>query len=122
MNNRFVVVTRHAGLVDWLKEHGISGEVTSHATSEAVQDRLVVGVLPPMLAASAAVVVAVDLRVPPELRGKELSAQDVAGLEPVARVYTTQCHNQGLQQKPCPAAAALVQEALKVAATLNGEA
>ena len=77
-----VIVTRHAGLVEWLKRRGIEGEVVSHAGEDTVRDRHVYGVLPYRLAALAGRFTEVSLVVPPELRGKELTADDIDGLNP----------------------------------------
>lgn len=71
-----VVVTRHSALVEWLKMQGlITGDepVIEHATSQDVRGKHVVGVLPLHLAAEAESVTVVDLDIPPEKRGKELS-------------------------------------------------
>ncbi len=75
-----LIVTRHAGLVEYLKEEGIvpkGVEVIAHASPEAVQDRRVCGVLPHSLSCLTASFTEVPLRLPAELRGKELTAADV---------------------------------------------
>ena len=77
-----VIVTRHAGLVEWLKRRGIEGEVVAHADESAVKGKRVYGVLPYRLAALADEFVEVSMSVPAELRGKELSADDIDGLNP----------------------------------------
>ena len=77
-----VIVTRHSGLVEWLKRRGIEGEVVSHADEETVRGKRVYGVLPFRLAALADEFVEVSFAVPVELRGKELSADDIDGLNP----------------------------------------
>ena len=77
-----VIVTRHAGLVEWLKRRGIEGEVVSHADEDTVRGKLVYGVLPYRLAALADEFVEVSMNVPAELRGKELTADDIDGLNP----------------------------------------
>ena len=75
-----LVVTRHPGLVEYLEELGVvdAPKVVSHATPEQVRDQHVFGVLPLELAAEAWAVTVVPLRLPPELRGKELSKEQVA--------------------------------------------
>lgn len=75
-----VVVTRHSALVEWLKMQGlITGDepVVEHATSNDVRGKHVIGVLPLHLAAEAASVTVVDLDLPPEKRGEELSVADM---------------------------------------------
>lgn len=77
---RPVVVTRHAALVEYLTELGVvpaGTEVVTHATAEQVRGRHVFGVLPLHLAAEAASVTEVTLRVPAELRGVELTLEQV---------------------------------------------
>lgn len=76
----FLVVTRHPGLVAYLVERGIVTEgaaVIAHATAEQVTGRDVVGVLPLSLAALATSVTEVVMDIPVELRGKELSLEQV---------------------------------------------
>lgn len=79
MNNQpILIVTRHQALVEFLREElGIEGEVVPHATAEQVRNRRVVGVLPLHLAALTESVTSVDLDVPAELRGKELTLEQV---------------------------------------------
>ena len=75
-----VVVTRHPALVEYLTELGVvpaGTEVVTHATAEQVRGRHVFGVLPLHLAAEAASVTEVTLRVPTELRGVELTLEQV---------------------------------------------
>lgn len=80
MNRYAIIVTRHASLVSVLAEDfGIfpDGEVISHATAAAVRGKDVVGVLPLHLASEASTITEVSLDLPPELRGKELTANEV---------------------------------------------
>jgi putative CRISPR-associated protein (TIGR02620 family) len=56
-----VIVTRHSGLVEWLKRKGIVGPVIAQATPEDVTDKVVFGVLPLNLAAMAFEVVSIDM-------------------------------------------------------------
>ena len=75
-----IVVTRHAGLIPVLVEHGIVDSdvrVVAHATAADVTGRHVVGVLPLHLAAEAAKVTEVTLAIPAEMRGVELDATQV---------------------------------------------
>jgi hypothetical protein len=75
-----LIVTRHPGLVAYLKEVGLaddSTEVLSHATPEAVTDKHVCGVLPHSLSCLTASFTEVPLALTPELRGKELDLETV---------------------------------------------
>lgn len=75
-----VVVTRHPALVEYLTERGVvpaGTEVVTHATAEQVRGRHVFGVLPLHLAAEARRVTEVPLYVPAELRGVELTLEQV---------------------------------------------
>ena len=86
-----IVVTRHPSLVQHLVELGrITPEtpVIAHATEADVAGRHVIGVLPLRLAAHAASVTEVALNVPPELRGKELTLDDVRRYACATNTYT----------------------------------
>jgi hypothetical protein len=75
-----IVVTRHATLVEHLVQVGLvppGTKVISHASEEAVRGKHVVGILPLQLAALAGRVTVVPMRVPPELRGQELTLEQV---------------------------------------------
>ncbi len=75
-----VVVTRHDALVEFLQEEGIiTGEekIMSHAEVEDIRGKRVIGVLPLSLAVEAAVVIEIPLNIPSELRGKELTVEQV---------------------------------------------
>jgi len=75
-----VVVTRHQALTQFLCEDlGYEPDlpVLTHATAEAVRGKHVVGVLPLHLAAEAQSLTTVDLDLPPEARGKELSLEEL---------------------------------------------
>ena len=79
-NHRQVVVTRHPALVVVLrKEFGLGEDVRvlSHATEADVEGAHVFGVLPLRLAAKTALLTEVSLNLPPELRGVELSEQQI---------------------------------------------
>jgi len=73
-----VIITRHAGLVEWLKDQGITGRVISHAAPDDVRGKIVVGTLPLHLAALTHAVIAVDIpHLPPEKRGQELTKEEL---------------------------------------------
>ena len=85
-----VVVTRHAALVDLLRERGIIGagaRVLEHATPEDVRERHVIGVLPLNLAALATSVTEIPLALAPELRGKELDLDTLRAIAGDAVTY-----------------------------------
>ncbi len=75
-----VIVTRHAGLITFLRGLGYSGPVVEHATADDVRRRVVIGVLPLHLAAEAAAVGSVVMDLPREKRGQELSVEEVEEL------------------------------------------
>lgn len=75
-----LVITRHRGLVEYLKEEGLiddSVQVVSHATGEMVRDKVVLGNLPFYLAALAKKVIVPVLELRPEDRGKDLTKEQV---------------------------------------------
>ncbi len=77
-----LVVTRHQGLVEYLRREGIVDDgvrVVPHATPEMLRGLRVCGVLPLSLAAECEAVLVVPLDdLPREMRGRELSADEVA--------------------------------------------
>jgi hypothetical protein len=102
-----VVVTRHQNLLKYLKEiclvTGNEIVITGNATPDDVRGKHVIGVLPNFLAAEAACLTEVPLRIPQELRGRELSIEEIrefAG-EPtsykVAVVATPQAYGRPLE-------------------------
>lgn len=77
-----VIVTRHEGLVEWLRSHGITGRVISHATADDIRGRDVVGALPYHLAALSNSVSVIDMpALREDQRGKDLTPveMDAAG-------------------------------------------
>jgi putative CRISPR-associated protein (TIGR02620 family) len=90
-----VVVTRHKGTIEYLKQMGVIREdctVVEHATADDVRGKDVVGVLPMNLAALARSVTVVDLDVPFDLRGIELSREQV-------QQYATGIHTYTVKEK-----------------------
>ena len=75
-----LIITRHAGAVEWLRRRGIEGEVIAHATPDQVRGRICYGVVPLNLAALAAEVWTIDM---PDLqasdRGRELTPEEMDG-------------------------------------------
>ena len=75
-----LIVTRHPGLVEYLRELGLcssSCEVIPHATPEAVRGKHVCGVLPHSLSCLCASFTEVPLSLPIELRGQELTVEQI---------------------------------------------
>lgn len=75
-----LVVTRHPGLVEYLRELGLatdSVEVVAHATPENVAGKRVCGVLPHSLSCLCNTFTEVPLNLPAELRGQELTLEQV---------------------------------------------
>ena len=73
-----VLVTRHEALVRYFTNMGITfDKVVSHATEEDVCGNDVYGVLPLHLASLANTVTSIDMNIPAEMRGKELSLTDI---------------------------------------------
>ena len=78
--SEIIVITRHPALVEVLKELApevASAKVLAQATAADVAGKHVYGVLPLHLAALADKVTAVTIITPPELRGVELSVEQV---------------------------------------------
>lgn len=79
-----VIVTRHLGLVEWLRLRGITGSVIAQVTERDIRGKVVVGVLPLHLASVADVVITVDMpKLLFEQRGKDLTPEEMdnAGAE-----------------------------------------
>ena len=75
-----IVVTRYKGLVDYLMELKLIQEDTKiipHASPEDIEGKHVLGVLPLWLSCHAGKITEIQLRLPPEKRGKELSLDEV---------------------------------------------
>lgn len=73
-----VLVTRHQALVQYFANMGITfDKVITHATAEDVMNNDAYGVLPLHLASLANTVTTVDMDLPAEMRGKELSLEDI---------------------------------------------
>jgi putative CRISPR-associated protein (TIGR02620 family) len=75
-----LIVTRHPALVSYLKEVGLAGDtvqVVSHATPDVVTNKHVCGVLPHSLSCLTASFTEVPLALPAELRGAELTLEQV---------------------------------------------
>lgn len=81
MNNhskKYLIVSRHTALVEWLKAKGIEGEVIPHATPEQIAGQTVIGILPVNLASLCARYGNVGLpKLSADLRGKELTVEQM---------------------------------------------
>lgn len=85
-----LIVTRHPALITYLQEifpELIDAEVLPHVTAADVQGKHVYGVLPLYLAAEARMVTEISLDIPLELRGKELTLDQVKSMSPKAVSY-----------------------------------
>ena len=81
--NNTIVITRHTALIQYLEEINLipaGTPVLSHATPEDVRGRDVIGILPLSLASLANSVTEVPLTITPELRGQELTIEQVRQL------------------------------------------
>jgi len=85
----YIIVTRHAGLTQWLAMRGITGSVRTHVADRAdIAERHVVGVLPLFLAAAAASITTVDLPgLTPEQRGVDLTPDEMDAAGATLRRY-----------------------------------
>ena len=75
-----LVVTRHKNLIVYLKELNLIDEDTkilSHAKERDVKGMHVLGVLPYWLASQAGKFTEVQIRIPREKRGRELTIEDI---------------------------------------------
>lgn len=75
-----LIVTRHPGLVTYLREVGMADEETiivAHATPDVVRGKRVCGVLPHSLSCLCDTFTEVPLDLPQELRGTELTVEQV---------------------------------------------
>src|SRR3990167_11033666 len=91
-----LIITRHAGAVEWLRRRGIEGEVIAHATPDQVRGRICYGVVPLNLAALAAEVWTIDM---PDLqasdRGRELTPEEMDGRGAELACYVGPPTNRG---------------------------
>ena len=99
-----LVVTRHAGLVSYLKSEGIIDDataVTPHATPDNVRGRNVLGVLPHSLSCLCDTFTEVPLNLPADMRGKELTAEDVRQFAGQPVTYTVRVVPVAPTCRPC---------------------
>ena len=76
-----LVVSRHKGLIEWLERRGMINETTeivSHITDKSVlYNRTVIGNLPLSLACLTGRMLTIEMEVPQELRGKDITADEM---------------------------------------------
>ena len=75
-----LIITRHAALVEYLVAKGYvpaDSKVVSHASHEVVEGKDVWGVLPHSLSCLCNTFTEVPMDLPVELRGKELTLEDM---------------------------------------------
>jgi len=85
-------VTRHKGAVAWAKEQGLEVELLDHLDVEKLKaGDTVLGTLPVSIAAEVCALGCryfhLTLNMPPELRGRELTAQDMDACGAVLEEY-----------------------------------
>lgn len=86
-----IIVTRHPALIKYLEEMRIidgNEKVITHATEEDVRGKDVIGVLPLSLASVANRVTEVTLNLTPEMRGRELTLEEVRSVAGDVTTYT----------------------------------
>jgi len=114
-----LIVTRHPALIEWLASRGVTGETIAHASEEAITGRVTVGVLPPALMSVSAVHVNVDMRITPDMRGRELSLTDIEGASPHAVAYCVTAINGAVPT--CKIGRANLEKAREIVRVINGE-
>ena len=81
MSEEVVIVTRHSGVIEWLAERGITGEVIAHITDPGqIAGKIVIGALPLHLAALAERVGSIDMPgLRADQRGQDLTPEEMDG-------------------------------------------
>jgi CRISPR-associated protein Csx16 len=84
-----IIVTRHAGAVEWLRSQGITGDVLTHvADATQIAGKRVVGALPLHLAVHAAAVGSISMpALRPEQRGRDLTPAEMDAAGAVIQWY-----------------------------------
>nr|BDI55091.1 MAG: CRISPR-Cas system-associated protein Csx16 [uncultured archaeon] len=78
--SEIIIVSRHAGAINWLKKHYPKFSNLKHLThisEEEIKDRIIIGTLPVNLAVLAKEYWHLSMNVPLEMRGKELTVEDM---------------------------------------------
>jgi len=86
-----IVITRYQSLVEYLKKIELiddNTKVLSHAKAEDIRGKHAIGILPYWLSSEAEKFTEVQMRIPSEKRGKELTVEEIEfyALEP--KTYT----------------------------------
>lgn len=90
-----LIVTRHPALLDYLQELGFADDTTmvmSHVTAADIEGLVVAGVLPFHLAARARRVLEVPLHIPQEMRGVELTLNQIREFAGPVTEYSVHVH------------------------------
>ena len=100
VRRRNFIITRHSGAVEWMREEYPSlfhrhTEICSHLSKSHLEDLSsqdrVIGIIPihlgEKICSKGADLVLIQVHVPPELRGEELTAQDMRRLGASLRRY-----------------------------------
>ena len=84
-----IIVTRHKGLVEWLAQQGITGQVISHIDDlSQVAGKVVYGILPLYLASKTLAVVTVEMPgLKSEQRGVDISPAEMDAAGASLRAY-----------------------------------
>jgi putative CRISPR-associated protein (TIGR02620 family) len=91
-----VIVTRHPGLINYLIELGLATtetKVIEHATPNDITNKHVCGVLPHSLSKLCTLFTEIPLNIPLELRGKELSTEQVRKYAGTPTTYSVKVVN-----------------------------
>lgn len=94
-----IIVTRHAALTQYLIDSGIAppdARIVPHAGAEEIRGKHVIGVLPLHLAALCERVTVVPLDIPADMRGVELTIEQVRAMARPAETYTVRASKKGL--------------------------
>ena len=83
-----IIVTRHPGLVEWLKERGITGKVQRYVTEKQVRGKHIIGEIPAHVAKNAFCMTEIIWSDPYRMFGPEgLTYEDVVKLKPELFTY-----------------------------------
>ena len=85
--DEIVIVTRHEGLVKWLASRGIKGRVIVQVKPEDIVGKDVYGNLPLHLAATTRTISTVDMNLPFDKRGQDLSEEEMDKYNPILHTY-----------------------------------
>lgn len=74
-----IIITRHKGIIEFLAQHNITGEVITHVENiEQIAGKDVCGILPIVMAAHTNSITTIGFtHLPEEMRGKELTLEQM---------------------------------------------